>query len=442
MLNIVGLGPGDAGSITVETFSLLRETKVILRTSIHPTVEFLDDWGIEYTSLDEYYESNDDFETVYEKIARRVADEARECEGDLTYAVPGNPMIAEKTVVRLREILKEEGIPYTVYSAVSFIDTILTSLGKDPINGLQILDAEDIRDKGISSGEDVIITQVYNKRTASDVKISLSQFMNEESQIIFIRSAGVRGNEEIRRIPLYELDRQEDVDHLTSVFVEKESLGRGFNDFKKTIDALREPGGCPWDREQTHESLKRYMIEEAYEAVNAVDNDDMDNLCEELGDVLLQVVLNSRIAEEMGYFNIWDVIRNVDEKMIRRHPHVFAGLDLKDSQAVLVNWEKLKKEEKGANELKDKLKEIPKSMPALLRARETRRKAASYGHAVRSEEEIKEEIRKLIEQENPGKDELKSLLYDISHLAEVRGEDPELLLNTKVDEEIAKLSLK
>lgn len=441
MLHIVGLGPGDAGSITIETFSILRETRVILRTGIHPTVEFLDDWGIDYTTLDHLYETGEHFADVYGEIAGAVIQEAMAATGDITYCVPGNPMIAEKSVAEIISRAKAAGLEYTVHSAVSFIDTILAAIGRDPINGLLVLDAGDLTTKGLSDQADTIITQVYNQRVASDVKLALSNYVEDESEILYIKAAGIRDQEIIRRIPLYMLDRQEDIDHLTTIFIEKENIKRGFLDLKRTIDALREPGGCPWDREQTHESLKRFMIEEAYEAVDAVNDNDMDHLCEELGDVLLQVLLNARIAEESGYFDIWDVIRGVDAKMISRHPHVFSDLDLKDSAEVLKNWEKIKHEETGNVELPEKLLKIPKSVPAFIRALEVSKKAATYGIEKPGYEAIITSLKNGLENGKPAtKADMAEILLQCTLLADAMGLEPETLLNHRVDAEIRKLS--
>lgn len=442
MLHIVGLGPGDGGSITIETFSLLRETNVILRTKIHPTVEFLDEWGISYISMDEYYEKSRDFEDVYKGITKKLVEYFKESSGEMTYCVPGNPMIAERSVTELISLCETEGIEYRVYPAVSFIDTILATLKRDPINGLLILDSIDLKEKGLNDQADTIITQVYNKRVASDVKLALSRYVDDEAEIIYIKSAGIRDEESVRRIPLFELDRQEDVDHLTTIFIEKENIKRGFNDFKRTVDALREPDGCPWDREQTHESLKRFMIEEAYEAIDAVDRNDMDDLCEELGDVLLQVLLNSRIAEENGYFDIGDVIRGVDSKMISRHPHVFSGLKLDTSDEVLKNWEKIKKDEKGKIELSEKLEQIPKSIPAFLRALEVAKKAATYGVKKKTYDEALNDLRSDLAKAGPeSEDDMAKLLYNAAILSDSLGFEPETLLNRQVDREIKKLQM-
>lgn len=441
MLHIAGLGPGDPGSITIETFELLKTTRVVLRTKIHPTVQALTEWEIPWTSLDQFYEENDSFEDVYATIASEVLRLYLAEDGDLTYLVPGNPLIAEKSVAELIALLEAQSIEYQIHPAVSFIDTIMDVLKRDPIKGLLILDSTDLSSKGISGETDTIITQVYNRRVASEVKLALSDYLEDEAQIIYIRNAGIKGQEEVRRIPLWSLDRQEDVDHLTSVFIERESVSPVFNDFRRTIDALRNPGGCPWDREQTHESLRRYLIEEAYEVTDAITQGDMDDVREELGDVLLQVLLHSRIAQENGDFTINDVIRTVNEKMINRHPHVFGELDLKDSEAVLVNWENIKKTEKGEVTLADKLNKLPKSIPATMRAVEVAKKAESYGYQKAPGAEILQKLRSILAEEGPLSPQVVAELgYYWALLADSQKLSPEGLVNMRVDAEINQLS--
>lgn len=440
MIHIAGLGPGDPGSITMETYDLLKTTQVVLRTRIHPTVSALDEWGIAYRSLDHVYEENQRFEDVYSQLAGEVLTLYRSGLTEMTYCVPGNPLIAEKSVVELISLLEDQGIPYQVHSAVSFIDIILDVLQRDPVRGLLILDAQDLDHKGISPETDTVLTQVYNKRIASEVKLALADYLDDEAEIIYIRNAGIRGEESIRRIPLWALDRQEDVDHLTTVFIERETVRPGFNDFRRTIDALREPGGCPWDREQTHESLRRYLIEEAYEAADAITQGDMDDVREELGDVLLQVVLHARIAEENGDFTIHDVIRTVNEKMITRHPHVFASLELENTEAVLHNWEKIKKTEKGEVTLAEKLKKLPRSVPATMRAQEVVKKAQAYGHVRRERTELVQRLQTMLQGQGPkGEQELADLAFYTILLLDLEGFQSESLLSQRVDQEIETL---
>lgn len=156
-----------------------------------------------------------------------------------------------------------------------------------------------------------------------------------------------------------------------------------FADFMNILRQLRSEDGCPWDREQTHESLKNCLIEEAYEVIEAINNKDNENLCEELGDILLQVALHTVIAEEKGEFYLTDVINGISSKMIRRHPHVFGKLDQTgtdiDSNTVLQNWEEIKRQEKKEDKASEGILSIPKALPSTMRAEKVQKKAARVG---------------------------------------------------------------
>ncbi len=443
MLYIAGLGPGDASLITIETFSLLRETRVILRTGIHPAAEQLGEWDISFETMDRFYEEDRDFESVYKDIAEEVLKIYREGEGDLTFCVPGNPMMAERSVRYIIKTMEETGEEYTVKPALSFVDTLITSLEIDPVEGLTVLDALDLKDKTLTGETGYVITQVYNRRVAGDVKIELSKFMDDEAEIYFVKAAGVSGENITEKIKLYELDRREDVDHLTSLYIDGRQIKKSFGDFKKTVDILREPGGCPWDREQTNESLKRYLIEESYEVLDAIDRNDDELLMEELGDVLLQVMLHSRIKEEERIFDVYDVIRSVNDKMISRHPHVFGDMNLGTSEEVLNTWEKLKKKEDGEISLSAKLSKIPMGIPAAIRAAETVKKAKAYGIEPETEEELKKKLLETINniyEKGGNKDELSDLIYLAVLLTDSMEINPELLLNDRVNRRIGELS--
>lgn len=152
-----------------------------------------------------------------------------------------------------------------------------------------------------------------------------------------------------------------------------------FEEFMGIIRKLRSEDGCPWDREQTHESLKNCLLEECYETIEAINNKDNENLCEELGDVLLQVALHSVIAEEAGEFTVEAVVSEVAEKMIRRHPHVFGDVTVENAEGVIRNWDEIKKTEKNKGNVAQELQRVPKALPANIRAEKIQRKAAKAG---------------------------------------------------------------
>ncbi|MGU8476153.1 bifunctional methyltransferase/pyrophosphohydrolase YabN [Clostridium perfringens] len=380
MLKIMGIGPGAYEALTIGALKELKNNKnIYFRTEKHPTVDFLKDEGIKFESYDHAYEKYDSFDDVYKYIAEDLITKIKDDE-DLIYAVPGHPLVAEKSVVNLIELCKENNIQYEVLPAVSFVDAMMEALQVDPIEGVKIIDAFDMKNQILDKRVGTIITQVYNNFIASEVKLRLLERYEDDTEIIFVRAAGVEGLESIRKIPLYELDWQEDIDYLTSIYIPKD-LGnkKDFQDLLDIIETLRNPGGCPWDREQTHESLKSALLEECYEVIDAIENEDEDALIEELGDVLLQVVFHASIGKEDGYFDIMDVIGGISNKMINRHPHVFGNEEANTSEQVLVNWDEIKKEEKGIKTLTEEMQNIAKSLPATTRAYKVQKKAKKVG---------------------------------------------------------------
>jgi tetrapyrrole methylase family protein/MazG family protein len=171
-----------------------------------------------------------------------------------------------------------------------------------------------------------------------------------------------------------------------------------FDEFMDIIRKLRSKEGCPWDREQTHESLKTCLLEECYETIEAINNKDNANLCEELGDILLQVALHSVIAEESGEFSTEEVITAEAEKMIRRHPHVFGDVVVRDSAGVIKNWDEIKKKEKKSGSIAEELLGVPKALPANIRAEKIQRKAAKAGMDFEGVEQVLNKVYEELEE--------------------------------------------
>ena len=333
-ITIIGLGPGDFGLITLDTWDKITSTdKLILRTAVHPTVAELDKRNVAYTACDEFYEKCASFDEVYDAIADKLITEAKNG-SNVVYAVPGSPLVAEKTVVIIREKARQAGIELDILPGMSFMEVLYQRLNIDPIDGLTILDAADL--DALPSDDmpsALVVTQVYNQHVASDTKLTLMEHYPEDFPITFIRNLSLP-DEEIRQIPLYELDRQEHIDHLTSLYIGKMPQREQTFDLsplEDVIKTLRSPGGCPWDIVQTHKSLRRNLIEEVYEVL----------LCEELGDLLMQVVFHARMAEEAGMFSMQDVIDGITEKLIRRHPHVFGDINVKDADEAAILMSKM-----------------------------------------------------------------------------------------------------
>lgn len=389
---IVGLGPGRVEHLTLKTWEIISNTKeLFFRTGVHPAVEDLADRGIRFQTFDSLYEQGQSFEKVYQQIVNMLLARAAETNTEpIVYGVPGHPLVAEETVRLLLEQAPVQGIETEVVAGVSFLDTAITMLGIDPTDGLLILDALTVAKEDINPNQHIIFTQVYNRFVASDLKLILLELYSAEHQLVVIKNAGISGMEQQIKLQVAELDHGDYFDHLTSVYlgpdqgkniVEAADSPYGVESLFTVMKRLLGPGGCPWDREQNHQTLRPYLIEEAYEVIEAIDNGRMDMLEEELGDLLLQVVFHSILAESSLDFSFADVVEGVTQKMIRRHPHVFGELTVKDSQEVLQNWDKIKAGEKGneSQPITRVMDKLNRSLPALLLAEEVQKKAAKVG---------------------------------------------------------------
>ena len=439
MIKIVGLGPGAPESLTIGAVEALENSKnLYFRTEKHPTVDYLKKRLESFNTCDNYYEEGHSFDEVYSNIAKNIIKEYKKS-GELVYAVPGHPLVAERSVVNLINLCKENDIEYKILPAVSFIDAMMDRLQIDPIEGLKVIDAFDIKNQILDKRIGTIITQVYNPLIASEVKLELLEYYNDETEIYYVRAAGIEGEESIRKIPIYELDMQEDIDYLTSVYIPKDvNNKKDFYDLIHTIEMLRGEDGCSWDREQTHESIKNSLLEEAYEVVEAIEDENIDGLIEELGDVLLQVVFHSIIGKEDGYFNISDVIETITSKMIYRHPHVFKNKTDATSDEVLDSWDELKKKEKNYETLTEEINGIAKTLPSLTKAHKVQKKVSKVGFDFENINEavkkIEEEIREVLDvykDNNREKiiDEMGDLLFACVNLSRLLNVDEEEALN-------------
>lgn len=454
-IDIVGLGPGSPGQITLETLMLLKDASPnFFRTTIHPVMDFIRQEAITYQSFDCYYEQENSFEAVYDQIVATLIETAKTNE-KLVYAVPGNPLFGEKTVEKLIVAAKAAGISYRIYPGVSFVDVTLNSLEADPINGLKIIDAFDLFKNPPDPRIGTLVTQVYDRHMASELKLQLMEIYDPEKRVVLLINSGISGAEKSMEVYLYELDRIDDINHLTSLFIPAEiDVYQGFQGTVELMKALRAKEGCSWDRSQSHESLRSYLLEESYEVLEAIDNQDWDNLAEELGDVLFQIVFHAEIASEAGRFNINQVIAGINEKMIRRHPHVFIDKASFNPDQVETNWDAIKRMEKGesiaAQEnpgLASEMKKIPKALPALMEAYKVQKKAAKVGFdwpeptaALEKIDEETLELRAAMAENDPPKvaEELGDLLFSVVNVSRLLKLQPELVLRKATEKFIAR----
>lgn len=441
---VVGLGSGGEDQLTLGIMKRLEQTsRRYVRTAIHPAVADLQRRGIVFQSFDALYDRYETFEEVYEAIVEALLHAASDLPAgeSLVYAVPGHPMVAERTVQLLRQRTPDRNVNLRLLGGESFLDQAFARLGFDPIEGFQLLDAADLRRELLRPRLHTVIGQVYDAFTASDVKLTLMTVYPDDHPVTVGQALGITSAERIVTVPLHDLDRLDDYGNLTLVYVAAsadESLQRrSFDRLHEIVGILRSPVGCPWDREQTHLSIRRNFIEETFEAVEALDLDDPDGMKEEFGDVLLQLLLHSQMEEENGSFDIYDVLAELNDKLIFRHPHVFGGDDADNAEAALRNWERMKAEEKRRKNRPERnslLDGIPKDLPALPRAHKLQKRASGVGFDwpdiegvfVKIEEELAE-LRHAAAHENEDRqrDELGDLLFAVVNAARFLKADPE-----------------
>ncbi|RRN68265.1 nucleoside triphosphate pyrophosphohydrolase [Peribacillus simplex] len=422
-ITIIGLGAGDLDQLPLGIYKKLTQTEqCFVRTIDHPVIGDLKREGINFTAFDEIYEKHDQFEAVYEEIAEILLQEASS--RSVLYAVPGHPMVAEKTVQLLLEKGPSLGIAIKLEGGQSFLDPLFQAVQIDPIEGFQLLDGTDLSPDDLHITQHMIIGQVYDAFSASNVKLTLMEKLPDDYEVYIVTAAG-SSQEKVTKCALFELDRQMELSNLTSVYVppvREEALRyREFSKLRQVIAELRGPGGCPWDKKQTHESLKKYLIEEAYELIDSIDEEDDEGMVGELGDVLLQVMLHSQIGEDEGMFTVDDVIEGITAKMIRRHPHVFGDVEVNGEEDVLMNWQKIKEDEKGS-ETKASisiLDGIEKSLPNLIRAEEYQKRAAKVGF---DWDEVSEAWKKVIEEVQELEEEILSPNRDVERIKSELGD--------------------
>ncbi len=381
-ITVIGLGPGDLQLLTRAAWSLLQSThEVYLRTSRHPLTADLPD-QLAVHSFDDVYDRHASFEEVYDVILARLLALGARPEG-VIYAVPGDPSLGEATVQRLRRSAPAAGLPLEVVPGVSFIEPCLDLLGVDGVEGLFVADALELAAQHhppFPPDRHAFVAQVFSRLLASDVKLTLANQYPEDHPVVLVHAAGTP-SAALERLPLYEIDHSPSLDVLTTLYVPPLDGPASFEALQDTIARLRAPDGCPWDREQTHDSLRTHLLEETYEAIEAIDRGDFKGLQEELGDLLLQIVLQGQIATEADEFSMAAVIASVNRKLVERHPHVFGEVEVAGVGEVLHNWEALKARERSERGEGDRsaLGGVPRALPALAQAYEYQKRAASVG---------------------------------------------------------------
>jgi tetrapyrrole methylase family protein/MazG family protein len=373
---VVGLGPGGHDHVTAETvLAAERIEHRYLRTAVHPSADLVPD----AISFDHLYDSADTFDDVYVEITTALVSAAAE-HGEILYAVPGSPLVLERTVRYLRD---RDDVDVVLLPAMSFLDVAWARLGVDPVEaGVRLVDGHEFATAAAGERGPLLVAHAHADWVLSEIKLAVDGAGGDEP-VTILQALGT-ADEQIVETTWAELDRTVTADHLTSLWIPELAtpVGVEYVRFHQLTRLLREQ--CPWDIEQTHETLVPHLLEETYEVVDAVhgldpgDPSTDEDLIEELGDLLYQIEFHATIAEQEGRFTIADVATGIHDKLVRRHPHVFGDLvgDDLDTAEVLRNWDDIKRAEKSRTSVFDG---IPRSMPALAYAAKVGRKASKVG---------------------------------------------------------------
>ena len=435
-LTVVSIGPGDVSLLNQATVDTLRgASPLILRTDHHPMAAWLKDQDISYVSLDDLYESSDDFDCMNSAMADRVWQLAAEGK-HAVYAVPD--LLTDRSVDELFRHIPESCSEPEIIPGFSYADFYLARCrGLISSGNIRIVSASEFLSSFYDPEQSLLITEVDGAITAGDVKAHLSSLFDEESSVWLIQAGGRPVS-----LPLYELDRKKKYDHMTAVLIPGSDFlhhcRNTIHDLLNIMERLRAPDGCPWDSIQTHESLRPYMVEEAWEAVNAIDDNDPDHLADELGDLLFQIVFHASVGKSFGEFDFVDVVTNICTKMIHRHPHVFGSKHVSSPDEVSDTWEEIKRQETGSRTVSESLNDVSSGLPSLKYAIKVNKKVQQLPSWRRNPADIAEEIRNLsglllaadgsLDEKVMGK-----LLFLCTHLCHRSDRDAEIILHQAVD---------
>ncbi len=422
--------PAPAALTLAQNDAITNAQVLFVQTKKHPSAQIARQLHPAFSSMDDLFECAEDFDALNESVALRLC-----AAGTCVYVATGN--IQNSQLPAIRRAAAARGIqvtvlPYLTAGQVAFPE-------REPAFAVS---AHDLPEQ-IDPEQSCVVEEIDSRIVAGDAKLFFSEFYPDES-VVVLASIGKDGAYASREIKLCELDRQKLYDATTILYVPRTAYEartrHGFDDVMRIVRRLRAPNGCPWDREQTHESLKNALLEESYELIDAIDEDDDAHICEEMGDVLLQFALHAAIAEEQSAFTARDACTELVEKLIYRHPHVFGNIRVSGSDEVLKNWDALKMSQRKQTTQTEVLKSVPKSFPALLRSRKVQKKAADIGfdwenaqQAFYKISEETEELRAAMAEGSNIEEEMGDLLFAVVNVARLLKLEPEFLLMQATD---------
>lgn len=425
-------------TLTLQAWQAVSDANILyLQTKEHPSARPVLEAHLPFVSMDDLYDASTDYDQLNEAIADRLTS------GDsAVYAVMGGGCFAQLDSIQRAcqrkefELIILPGVPY--YQA-AFPEA----------DGGQVCSANEVKEN-LDTGSPLYISELDNPLLAGEVKLKLQRFYPDDYPVILAVQQPT--GEYVRHtVPLYAMDREKGFFASTVLFVPalpfEQKLTYGYEDLLIVLRRLRAPDGCPWDREQTHESLKKDLREECYELMDAIDEGSDDHIVEECGDLLMNVLFHPIIGEEQGRYDDRDVTTDIVRKLIYRHPHVFGAVHVDSSEEVLKNWDALKQKEKGQATVADTLKSVPRSFPALLRCEKVQKKARKVGFdydtaadAFYKIGEETEELRRAMDAGENVEKEMGDLLFAAVNVCRLLGFDTEETMHRATDKFIRRFA--
>ncbi len=448
-ITVVGLGPAGPAFLGDQVRALIAEApRAFLRTRQHPAAADLDT----VASFDDLYDQADTFDEVYRAIVEALVEAATEsAPTPVVYAVPGSPLVAERTVELLRE---DDRVALTVVPALSFLDLAWARLGIDPLAcGVRLVDGEQFASQAKGGRGPFLVAQCWSTAILSEIKLAVDGEDEPLPAVTVLHHLGL-DDEMVRQVDWWDLDRDVTPDHLTTLYIPALDTPVGAEGDLARLESLVRTlrAECPWDRVQTHASLMPHLVEESYEVLDALAAvsaegsaaADVAHLQEELGDLLFQIVFHACLAEEDGQFTLAEVARGIHDKLVHRHPHVFGTVDADTPDQVMGNWEAIKKEEKGRASVTEG---IPHHLPSLMLTTKLQRKARSVGLPADARPDLEALVRTLHDQAEASRHDdadaplaldqaatdalVGNVLFEIADLARRVGIDPEQSLRAR-----------
>ena len=432
MITVVGLG-NKRGDLTLRGAEAIDGSDiVIVKTALTDTYSYFVDKNVPHKTLDFIYESSEDFDL----LDKNIVDYLLSLDGNICYCVNGSGN-DDRSVILLKERTQVNTI-----LGVSHESEIMKNTPSCSYMTVSCYDILEDKIFNYDKTKPLVIKEIDNMICASEVKQVLSRLVGDEERITLV------DKDSHREIFVYELDRQKNYDYSTSVYVRplsiESQLAYSYDDLVRIIYRLRAKDGCEWDKVQTHESIRKNLIEEAYELVTAIDNSDIDNIIEEAGDVILQGVFHAIIGEDEGEFDMYEVVNNLCKKLVFRHKHIFGGMKANNAEEALKIWESAKAEEKKQESLSDKLDSIASAMPSLMRASKVQKYAKKYGYDFINQnqvvDKVKEELDEVLASDKEHLEiECGDLLFAVVNLLRFMDIDGEVALGRSIEKVVKRL---